>query len=121
MDYQGLNTITVKNCYPLPLIWETLDQLCKAVWYTKLDIVSAFNHIWMAQGEEWKTAFRTCAELYKHLVMPFGLANAPSTFQNYINDVLSPDILNSVGIQSINQSSNMLLFILSDMTYVNCT
>ena len=48
MDHQGLNTITVKNHYLLPLIWETLDQLCKAVWYTKLDIVSAFNHIQMA-------------------------------------------------------------------------
>ena len=80
VDYQGLNTITVKNHYLLPLIWETLDQLCKAVWYTKLDIVFAFNHIQMAQGEEWKTAFRTCAELYKYLVMPFGLANVPSTF-----------------------------------------
>ena len=51
----------------------------------------------MAQGEEWKTAFRTCAELYKYLVMPFGLANVPSTFQNYINDVLDPDILDIFG------------------------
>ena len=97
MDYQGLNNITVKNCYLLPLIWETLDQFCKADWYTKLDIISAFNHIWTAQGEEWKITFHICAELYKYLVMPFGLANMPSTFQNYINDILDPDILDIFG------------------------
>ena len=51
----------------------------------------------MAQGEEWKTAFHTCVELYKYLVMPFGLANVPSTFQNYINDVLNPNILDIFG------------------------
>ena len=47
VDYRALNTITIKNCYPLPLIREMLDQLSKAVWYTKLDIVSAFNCIRM--------------------------------------------------------------------------
>ena len=57
-----------------------LDQLCKAVWYTKLDIVGAFNCIWIKEGEEWKTAFRTRSGLYEYLVMPFGLANAPSMF-----------------------------------------
>ena len=97
VDYRALNTITIKNRYPLPLIRETLDQLCKAVWYTKLDIVGAFNRIRMKEGEEWETAFRTCSGLYEYLVMPFGLANAPSTFQNYINDVLGPDILDVFG------------------------
>ena len=52
VDYRALNTITIKNCYPLPLIWEILDQLCKAVWYTKLDIVGAFNYIQMKESEE---------------------------------------------------------------------
>ena len=52
VDYRALNTITIKNCYPLPLIQEMLDQLCKAVWYTKLDIVGTFNYIWMKEGEE---------------------------------------------------------------------
>ena len=52
VDYRALNTITIKNCYPLPLIQEMLDQLCKAVWYTKLDIVGAFNCIQMKEGEE---------------------------------------------------------------------
>ena len=97
VDYRVLNTITIKNCYPLPLIREILDQLCKAVWYTKLDIVGAFNCIQMKEGEEWKTVFRTHSGLYKYLVMLFGLANTPSMFQNYINDVLGPDILDVFG------------------------
>ncbi|SLM41524.1 reverse transcriptase domain protein [Lasallia pustulata] len=88
VDYQGLNTITVKNRYPLPLIKETLDRLCNAVVYTKLDIIAAFNRLRIAKGEEWKTAFRTRYRLYEYLVMPFGLANAPSSFQHYINDTL---------------------------------
>ena len=57
VDYQGLNVITMKNWYSLPLIKETLDCLCIAVIYTKLDIIAAFNHLQIAEGEEWKTAF----------------------------------------------------------------
>ena len=97
VDYRALNTITIKNCYPLPLIQEMLDQLCKAVWYTKLDIVGAFNCIWMKEGEEWKTVFCARSGLYKYLVILFGLANTPSMFQNYINNVLGPDILDVFG------------------------
>jgi hypothetical protein len=44
----------------------------------------------MAEGKEWKTVFRTCYGLFELLVIPFGLTNAPATFQNYINDILTP-------------------------------
>ncbi|KAI1006053.1 hypothetical protein K3495_g2163 [Podosphaera aphanis] len=88
MDYRALNTITVKNCYPIPLISETLDRLSKARYFTKLDVISAFNRIRIAKGDEWKMAFRTRYGLFESLVMPFGLSNAPSTFQNYINNTL---------------------------------
>jgi len=88
VDYRRLNDITIKNRYPIPLIQETLARLSKAVVYTKLDIIAAFNRIRMAGGEEWKTAFRTRYGLYEYNVMPFGLCNAPSTFQHYINDAL---------------------------------
>ncbi|KAJ1036990.1 hypothetical protein NDA10_000621 [Ustilago hordei] len=81
VDYRGLNEITVKNRAPLPLIEEQLFLLRKARIYTKLDLRAAYNLIWIAKGDEWKTAFGTQLGLYEYLVMPFGLANAPAHFQ----------------------------------------
>jgi hypothetical protein len=54
----------------------------------KLDITNAYNHIQIADGDEWKTAFRTKFRHFKYLVMPFGLTNAPASFQRFINKVL---------------------------------
>jgi hypothetical protein len=87
-DYRGLNNVTIKNRYPLPLIRETLDSLCYTKFYTKLDIIVAFNNIRIAEGHEWKTAFITRFGLFEMLVMPFRLYNAPASFQHYINHVL---------------------------------
>ncbi|RAL59808.1 hypothetical protein DID88_000437 [Monilinia fructigena] len=84
-DYRGLNNVTIKNRYPLPLIKETLDALCHAKIYTKLDIIAAFNKLRIAEGHEWKTAFTTRFGLFESLIMPFGLCNAPASLQNYIN------------------------------------
>jgi Reverse transcriptase (RNA-dependent DNA polymerase)/RNase H-like domain found in reverse transcriptase len=88
VDYRGLNTVTIKNRYPIPLLQETLHRLSRAKFFTKLDVIAAFNRIRIAPGEEWKTAFRTRYGLFQYNVMPFGLSNAPSSFQNYINDTL---------------------------------
>jgi len=88
VDYRALNKITVKNRCPLPLISETLDRLSTARIFTKLDLKGAYNLIRVAEGEEWKTAFRTRYGHFEYLVMPFGLTNAPATFQAYLNDVL---------------------------------
>lgn len=90
VDYRALNAITVKNRYPIPLIQETLHNLSKAKYYTKLDIISAFNKIRVEKGQEWLTAFMTRYGLFESLVMPFGLCNAPATFQTRINEVLHP-------------------------------
>ena len=90
VDYRGINEGTIKNRYPLPLIKETLNQLSRARIYTTLDIRGAYNLVRMAEGDEWKTAFRTRYGLFESLVMPFGLTNAPATFQHFINDVLRP-------------------------------
>jgi hypothetical protein len=92
-DYRGINDITIKNRYPLPLIRETLDAICNAKIYTKLDVIAAFNRVRIAEGHEWKTAFITRFGLYESTVTPFGLCGAPATFQRYINDTLY-DILN---------------------------
>lgn len=90
VDYRGLNTITIKNRTPLPLIDETLDRIGQAQVYTRLDLRGAYNLLRMKEGEEWKTAFRTRYGLFEYLVMPFGLTNAPASFQSMINDALRP-------------------------------
>lgn len=59
VDYQGLNNITVKNRYPLPLIGESLDRLGKAKRYTQLDLISAYHRLRIKEGDKWKTAFCT--------------------------------------------------------------
>ena len=56
--------------------------------YTKLDIQSAYNLIWIKEGDKWKTAFRTCYGFFEYCVMPFRLVNTPAMFQEYINTVL---------------------------------
>lgn len=88
VDYRGLNAITVKTRYPIPLISETLTKLSRAKYFTKFDVISAFNRLRMAEGEEWKTSFRTRFGLFESLVMPFGLCGAPGSFQLFINDRL---------------------------------
>ena len=88
VDYRALNGMTVKDRYPLPLTRETLNNLAGMRYFSKIDIIAAFNNIRMRPGEEYLTAFRTRFGLYESLVMPFGLTGAPATFQRYINDAL---------------------------------
>ncbi|KAL0190875.1 hypothetical protein M9458_013573, partial [Cirrhinus mrigala] len=88
VDYRELNQITIKNRHPLPLTNTTLDALSGARFFTKLDLRSAYNLVRIRGGDEWKTAFITPTGHYETLVMPFGLCNSPSAFQQLINDVL---------------------------------
>src|SRR5947207_15394645 len=67
-DYHGLNAVTIKNQYPLPLICETLDALCNTRYFTKLNMIAAFNQIQIAEGHKWLTAFITQFGLYEMLV-----------------------------------------------------
>lgn len=87
VDYRGLNKITIKNRYPLPLISGLLDQLGAAKIYTKIDLRGAYNLVRIKEGDEWKTAFRTRYGHFEYNVMPFGLTNAPAIFQHLMNDI----------------------------------
>ena len=64
VDYRALNALIVKDRYPIPLIRKTLDRLLKAKYFTKLDIVLAFNNLRIREGDKWKTAFITYYGLY---------------------------------------------------------
>ena len=59
VNYQGLNNLTIKNQYPLPLIGEALDRLSRAKKFTQLDLTSAYHQMRIREGDEWKTAFKT--------------------------------------------------------------
>ncbi|KAJ6440242.1 cystathionine beta-lyase/cystathionine gamma-synthase [Purpureocillium lavendulum] len=88
VDYRGLNKITKKNRTALPLISAILDRLGRAKLFTKLDLKDAYHRLRIRQGDEWKTAFRCHYGHYEYQVMPFGLVNAPASFQQYINYAL---------------------------------
>lgn len=88
VDYRGLNNITVKNTYPLPLMSSAFERLQGASVFTKLDLRNAYHLVRIRGGDEWKTAFNTPRGHFEYLVMPFGLSNSPAVFQALVNDVL---------------------------------
>ena len=77
VDYRGLNKITFKNRYTLPLISELRSRLWEATIFTKLDLMNGYYLIRMAEGEEWKTAFKSRYGLYDYIVILFQVCNAP--------------------------------------------
>lgn len=95
-DYRALNKITVKDKFPLPNIEELLQRLRGAKYFSKLDLTQGYHQVRIKPGDEHKTAFTTRFGQFEWLVVPFGLAGAPSTFQRLMNSVLRPHLAESV-------------------------
>ena len=89
VDYRRVNAVTRKDAFPLPRTQDCLDALSGSIWFSSMDITSAYNQVPVAEKDIPKTAFVTRSGLYEFTTMPFGLCNAPATFERVMELALS--------------------------------
>lgn len=89
IDYRKVNAVTRKDAYPLPRVDDTLDTLSGSKWFSTLDLLSGYWQVEVSPEDREKTAFCTHEGLFEFRVMPFGLCNAPATFQRLMDAVLA--------------------------------
>eukprot|EP00731_Ephydatia_muelleri_P013152 Em0007g462a len=89
VDFHQLNSLTKKDAHPLPRVDDTLDSLSGAQWFCTIDLASGYWQVEVAEEDKEKTAFSTPFGLFQFRTMPFGLCNAPSTFQRLMERVLT--------------------------------
>ena len=90
-SFVQLNTQTQKDSYPLPNIQVIFDKIGKSKWFTTIDLLNGFWQVMVKEAHRYKTAFITARGLYEFIVMPFGLCNAPATFQRLMDIVIRPE------------------------------
>ena len=106
INYKGLNNLTIKNLYLLPLIGEVFNRLSWAKRFTQLDLTSAYHKMRIWENDKWKTIFCVRYGYFKYQVLPFWLFYAPISFQGYINKILA-EKLNIFVLVSFN---NILIY-----------
>jgi hypothetical protein len=89
VDYRKLNAVTTKDAFPLPRVQDCLDSMANSVLFSTMDITAAYNQVPVNDADIAKTAFVTKYGLFEYLTMPFGLCNAPGTFQRLMEIVLN--------------------------------
>ena len=96
VDYRSLNCKTITDAHPLPRIDESMDALKGARLFSSLGLQSAYNQVQMHPDDQHKTAFSSHLGLYEYTRMPFGLCNAPGTYQRLMQTVFREEIFNSL-------------------------